>query len=25
MRRAVIGTLGNLGNRLPPVQMPVAA
>jgi hypothetical protein len=24
MRRAVIGTLGNLGNRLPPVQMPVA-
>lgn len=25
MRRAVIGTLGSLGNRLPPVQMPVAA
>jgi hypothetical protein len=25
MRRAVIGTLGTLGNRLPPVQMPVAA
>ena len=25
MRRAVIGMLGNLGNRLPPVQMPVAA
>jgi hypothetical protein len=24
MRRAVIGTLGDLGNRLPPVQMPVA-
>ena len=25
MRRTVIGMLGNLGNRLPPVQMPVAA
>ncbi len=25
MRRAVIGTLGGLGSRLPPVQMPVAA
>ena len=25
MRRAVIGTLGNLGNRLPPVQTMVAA
>ena len=25
MRRAVIGTLGGLGNRLPPVSMPVAA
>jgi hypothetical protein len=25
MRRAVIGMLGNLGDRLPPVQMPVAA
>lgn len=25
MRRAVIGMLGNLGNRLPPVQMPIAA
>ncbi|MDB5677840.1 hypothetical protein [Sphingomonas bacterium] len=25
MRRAVVGTLGDLGDRLPPVQMPVAA
>jgi hypothetical protein len=25
MRRAVVGMLGNLGNRLPPVQMPIAA